>query len=512
MRRHKHVSPSQTAAVWASVRAFAEETRAKKTKILWLTRTIMQVQHVAAETGAMPVYGRRVLCLHETVKLVDERRFSATCRAVRLSGRCPYWPGRPRALRAVTVSELRDVGRMTMTCPYEHQTASLSSHLALVATHRQLNSLGWLLARWRARREEVVLVLDEVQHILSRVLSMVKDAVSLTTLSRAAREAEKYGFPELSSKLRKAVEEYKKLAEPSAEEIEVEDLLPGITELLEAGQEIQETKIKQNLVPTSWVLTVADFKASLGGSRPILVREGESLRLEALADPAEELRKLLEGWRAVVMLSATLDASLIERLVGAEVTLLRAGWPFDEDALTARVVRGLTTKYEHRTDETIADVRTLISSIPEGVRALVFLPSHEFVQEVLKGVSRTDLLVEARGMRQEDLEKMLEGWKEGGVVVAPFGGRLAEGVDLPADLVLLVGVPFAPPSPRVSKLLQKLMSVFNEEDEAWLHGFVLPALFVAVQAAGRAVRGPEDRALVLLIDDRYRRLLPLLPR
>ena len=60
----------KTSAVWAAVKAYAEE---KRLRILWLTRTASQVRQVASETGAAPVYGRRLLCLHEVVSKIDQR-------------------------------------------------------------------------------------------------------------------------------------------------------------------------------------------------------------------------------------------------------------------------------------------------------------------------------------------------------------------------------------------------------------------------------------------------------
>jgi hypothetical protein len=116
---------------------------------------------VASETGATPVYGRRMLCLHEVISKVDQRRFNQTCRATRQSGRCPYYPGRPRAVKATSVSELKDAGARTSTCPYEIQLLNLSASTALVATHRQLGLIGWLLAKWRWSRERTILVLGE---------------------------------------------------------------------------------------------------------------------------------------------------------------------------------------------------------------------------------------------------------------------------------------------------------------------------------------------------------------
>ena len=77
----------KTAAVGAGVMAYAVENGLR---ILWLTRTGSQVSHISRELRALPLYGRRMICLHETVSRIDLRRFSHACRAVRLSGRCPY--------------------------------------------------------------------------------------------------------------------------------------------------------------------------------------------------------------------------------------------------------------------------------------------------------------------------------------------------------------------------------------------------------------------------------------
>jgi hypothetical protein len=95
-----------------------------------------------------------------------------------------------------------------MTCPYEIQLLNLSASTALVATHRQLGLIGWLLAEWRWSGEKTVLVLDEGQHIVQEALSMVRDSISLKTIAKAATEAERYGFRDRSERLKEAVEYY----------------------------------------------------------------------------------------------------------------------------------------------------------------------------------------------------------------------------------------------------------------------------------------------------------------
>ncbi|MEM0483038.1 MAG: helicase C-terminal domain-containing protein [Nitrososphaerota archaeon] len=455
------------------MRTYAEE---RGLRVLWLVRTAAQVRHVAEETGALPVYGRRLLCLHEVIRQVDSRRFNAACRATRYARRCPYWPGRPGAVgHPMGVAELKEHGRRLVTCPYEIAVASMPSSKALIATHKQLPLLGWLFAKWRTSRENVVLVLDEAQNVVRDALSMVRDSIGLGTLRRAASEASRYGFSETAGQLRDAFEKY---SSESATETIVEDLLPPITDLLAAGEEVQEMKLRQNLAPASHLLSLADFKAALAGRKPLLVREGESVRLEALADPAEELLRIYEGWAAVVGMSATMPAELVERLTGREATLLRAGWPFNDDALKVVIVRGLTTKYERRDEKLLSDISWVVDVLKgSGKKSLIFLPAFELIPEAGDGVLR-----ESQGMSQEEIDRIAADFDESPsrVLIAVFNGRLSEGVDLSAEVVALVGIPFSPPTPKNQMLLRRLSEILGSED-AKLHGLVLPALYSAVQ-------------------------------
>ena len=496
----------KTSAVWAAVRTYALE---KKLKVLWLTRTASQVRQVSAETGATPVYGRRLLCLHEVISRIDQRRFNMACRATRSAGRCPYYPGRPKAIKATTVSELKDAGRKTMTCPYEIQLLSLPASTALVATHRQLGLIGWLLAKWRAGRENIILVLDEGQHVVQDALTMVKDSISIKTVQKAALEAVKYGFKDIANRLEEAVEYYEGLL-PADGEMEADDRLPDYEDLTVVGEEAQEKKLRENYAPASHLLSLADFKASLAGRKPLLVREGKSLRLEATADPQEALQRVYHGWVKTVTMSATVSAEFLETILGEEVTLLRAGWPYGNN-LRAKIVTGLTTKYEARNEQLADDIRWTIYLVNDtGKKSLVFMPSFEMLEVTTNGL---DILREGKGMSQEDVDRLVSEFNSSEKpLVAVYNGRLSEGIDLSANLVLLVGIPFSPPTTRTAKLLKRLTEIVGLEDRARLYGVILPGLWSALQAAGRAIRGPEDSATVYLLDSRYRKLMRLFPR
>jgi DNA excision repair protein ERCC-2 len=494
----------KTSAVWAATKSFAEE---KKLRVLWLTRTASQVRQVTSETGATPVYGRRLLCLHEVISKVDQRRFNQTCRVVRSSGRCPYYPGRPRAMKAITVGDLKSAGAKTVTCPYEIQLLNLSASTALVATHRQLSLIGWLLAKWRWSRERTILVLDEGQHIVQEALSMMKDSISIKTIQKAALEAVKYGFNDIANRLEEAVEYYGSLLQSDGE-MEVEDRLPDYEELSVAGEEVQEKKLRENYAPASHLLSLADFKASLAGKKPLLVREGKSIRLEATADPQEALQRVYHGWVKTITVSATVSAEFLEAILGEEVTLLRAGWPYG-DNLRAKLVTGLTTKYEARDEQMVEDIRWILELAQKNSgKTLVFLPSFDMLEASVEGL---DLLREKRGMLQEDVDRIISEFNDSEKpLVAVYNGRLSEGIDLSANTVLLIGIPFSPPTAKSVKLIRRLSEILGEK--ARLYGVILPGLWSALQASGRAIRGPEDSATVYLLDSRYGKLRHLFPR
>jgi DNA excision repair protein ERCC-2 len=128
------------------------------------------------------------------------------------------------------------------------------------------------------------------------------------------------------------------------------------------------------------------------------------------------------------------------------------------------------------------------------------MPSFEFV-ELAK--NSEGALIEGKGMPQEDVDRLVSEFNSSEKpLVAVYNGRLSEGIDLSANTVLLIGIPFSPPTTRTTKLLRRLTEIIGSEDKARLYGVILPGLWSALQAAGRAIRGPEDSATVYLIDNR----------
>jgi DNA excision repair protein ERCC-2 len=89
------------------------------------------------------------------------------------------------------------------------------------------------------------------------------------------------------------------------------------------------------------------------------------------------------------------------------------------------------------------------------------------------------------------------------LVCGVHGGVLAEGVDYPGELAVGVFV-VGPGLPAVS-LEQELMREYYERQlgQGFDYAYLFPGLARAVQAAGRALRTPEDRAAIVLLCRRF---------
>ncbi|MNG09425.1 ATP-dependent DNA helicase DinG [compost metagenome] len=84
-----------------------------------------------------------------------------------------------------------------------------------------------------------------------------------------------------------------------------------------------------------------------------------------------------------------------------------------------------------------------------------------------------------------------------------LGGAFAEGVDLPGTrligaFVATLGLPQV--NPVNEQIKQRMAQLFGAGFD---YTYLYPGVQKVIQAAGRVIRGTEDRGMVMLIDDRF---------
>ena len=174
----------------------------------------------------------------------------------------------------------------------------------------------------------------------------------------------------------------------------------------------------------------------------------------------------------------------------------------------------ISSKPEHRTPEFYNWSADLIHEMAllAGDHTLVFVPSYEaleslypLVRERLNGQLST--YQEPQYGQIPFLNTLVKGPPS--VVVAVYGGKFSEGVELRLPttersrirLIVLVGLPFPPPTPEY-KLLERLYR------RKWGYPFTRWALvernlYTQVQQClGRAIRSEQDRAVAIILDYR----------
>ncbi len=176
--------------------------------------------------------------------------------------------------------------------------------------------------------------------------------------------------------------------------------------------------------------------------------------------------------------------------------------------------RGISSKPEHRTPEFFEWSAELIHEMAllAGDHTLVFVPSYEALDSLYPLVH--DRLKDQRSVYREPtkgrisyLQHLVRG--SSSVIVAVYGGKFSEGVEIRHPetgqsrirLIVLVGLPFPPPTPEY-ELLQRLYRA------KWGWPFADWALISRVlhtkvqQCLGRAIRSSHDWAAAIILDYR----------
>lgn len=189
--------------------------------------------------------------------------------------------------------------------------------------------------------------------------------------------------------------------------------------------------------------------------------------------------------------------------------------PFPPENRPVLCVRGVSSRYRDRCESSYsrmaAQVGLACRSVPGNLAA--FFPSYDFMHSTLfhlKDGCGKRMLVESKGQTKQEKEAMIADMRQerNAALMATIGGSFAEGIDFSDNLlsaVVVSGFPLNPPSPESERMEMRLASRFGDQ-RSKLYVQTYPAISKVLQAAGRAIRGENDRAAIVLLDERC--LLP----
>lgn len=241
--------------------------------------------------------------------------------------------------------------------------------------------------------------------------------------------------------------------------------------------------------------------------------------------PAPFLAERFANAHSTTLFSATLrPADYYRDLLGLpqDSRWLEVESPFAAEQLEVRIVRNLSTRYQHRA----ASLAPICRVIAAQYRArpgnyLAFFSSYAYLQQVLELFAslHPDIptTAQSRSMNEGERQAFLDGFTEHsrGIGFAVLGGAFGEGIDLPGER--LVGAFIAtlglPQVNEVNEEVKARMAQLFGPDNGYDYAYLFPGLQKVVQAAGRVIRTTSDEGVVYLLDDRFaqpavRALLP----
>jgi len=405
-----------------------------------------------------------------------------------------------------------------------------------------------------ATLEDIILILDEAHNLSELAINLGSDQLSVYSITNAINESIEFEESIVSEFLYKLYDVFLDLEKDNIFDQEDEVIIsyqelftrlegtrgPFVSKSFEktifdlisymkvVGDKVQKARLKKNKVPRSHIFKIASFLENWFNARgnesycyifekSKTKRDEDTLKLGILSlDPRPITTQVLDYVYGAVHMSGTLEPlEAYSDIIGIKNPTFKVfPSPFSSSNIKGIVTKGVTTKGTHRNPEMYKKITLkaidVINSVPANVG--IFCSSYDVVDGLLDAgiISMSDkpVFIEERNMDSRKNDENVFRFKqcadkEGAVLLGVMGGRNAEGGDYPGNemnTVIIVGVPYAKPTPRIKAQEEYYQKVFFGKGK--YYAYYLPAHRKLSQAAGRAHRLLSDKALIVFLDER----------
>jgi DNA excision repair protein ERCC-2 len=537
---------------------YVARTHRQHDRVIEELRAVFKKHHVSG----ISLRGRNQMCLNSFAakNASDAKSLMDICELLKAKGRCPYHKSPEEqtyeylqlqqqiAARPYNASEIQSVCRRRGVCPYELVKAALSDVKVVALSYLYVFDpviRNAFLKNLDSQLQKVILIVDEAHNLPETAIDISSSSLSLFVVKQAELEAKKYETKQIEAFAHFFRNEIEKLTENIGREeiISPESLIEIIQkqgsianprdyfeELHEVGSSIRRNLLAEGKNPRSYIHGMSEFLLrwldTLGdesfvnvASRYTTRENVKTAKLEIVAlDPSIITAPVFSFTYSNIIMSGTLQPleayARITRLPENTVQCVVPP-PFPKEHILPLVCLGVSTAMEKRTPAMYQTIIERISEVVQntpantGVFTASFGVLNALIAEGLEHALDKRLFHERRGMSSKVNEKIVAEFKacgegDGAVFLGVQGGRTSEGVDFPGDQmnsVVIVGVPYAEPTPRVKAQISYYETCFPKLGREY--GYVLPAMKKASQAAGRPVRTLEDRGAIVFLDYRF---------
>jgi len=483
---------------------------------------------------------KKEMCVRNEAKMLNYEEFIEYCNFLKKEELCKYFSKVMTAEEAElssilggyespleAIKELRSHGY----CPYEAFRRWGAKADLIIGSYPYifnesireafLNSLD-------VRLRDLILIIDEAHNLYDYLSEAYSETLPLAYVKRAKKEAKKYlkeeyelyvqvmetltGLERYLSKLRVRQEVSKS---------QVLALYSDVKAIEEASRLVALRKREVEGTPLCYLKRVVRFLKALesGGKEYLLISSpnevGPKLTLQCVL-PSVKSSEIFENSRSVILMSATMPPKdFLIRTIGIEE-------PVDEVRVNIEAVKrrrliliatDVTSRYKEREESVYRRMAEYVTScydaLPSSSVLLVVAPSYELLASISRNLRGVEVIEEDESTKIEEVRsRVLSKLENKVVLLAVAGGKMVEGVELVEEArslirgVVIAGLPYPEPSPKVLGLKRLLEEEVKSGREAWEGAFLIPMLIRVKQAIGRAIRSEEDRAAILILDRR----------
>jgi DNA excision repair protein ERCC-2 len=497
-------------------------------------------------------------------KGLKEGLFGKTCEYYERTydGWKPSWQtynlvGKIKKIGPLLPEEAYDVCRDAELCPYE-VTKILTRYADIVIGNYNYILVdairGSILGKAGIRTKAINCVFDEAHSLPYYASGVFSEELSSRSVRRAYKEVKNFEIDDLGflealynvtvSFGKRVYRNYgadvehiidgETLIRALADRLKVsrEKLGEVLQELADKGEQIRVKRSEMGKSPVSYLSRCVEFLSNwMGLTGSSYVRY---VKVEVDRDQKKRVRlgircldpslaaDIINELRSTILMSGTLwNMDYYVDVLGLNrnrCQSLELPSPFPPENRLILVDEAVTTKFEKRNEIQWKRIAAHLSQIIQkvGGRVAVYFPSYEVMWEIAQ-IAKLEqpLLVEEKKTKIVDVLNFLQ--KNGNCVV--FGvarGKISEGVDMTMEgksllsAVIIVGLPF----PKKTELQAALYKYFKEKFGAKAIEYAnnMPCLNALAQSAGRLLRSPEDRGIIVIMDrraaGRFKRKLP----
>jgi len=402
-----------------------------------------------------------------------------------------------------------------------------------------------ILGRAGIKLGEINCVFDEAHALPAYAAGMLSDELSTVSILRAKIEVKKYHSNDFG-----VLKALHKVTSEIGEEVyarygyDVEHIIPKVAvisalirrlklsdlselldltkNLVEEGEKIRWMRVEEGKSPLSYfsrcITFLEDWICTTGASyvhyaKVVKTLDGrKQVRIGIKCLDPSLTTAILNKLRSAILMSGTLwGMDYYVDVLGVStdrVKTLELPNPFPPKNRILLIDKTVTTKYEKRTKEQMQKIANNLEKIIEAIggRVAIFFPAYEVMEAISKHIKLAlPCLAEKKDTQIQEILNLLK-TNAKCVILGVARGKVSEGVDMTLDgrtmlsAVIIVGLPY----PKKTELQNALFNYFKEkfEEKAYAYANEAPCVIALAQSAGRLIRSPEDKGIIVIMDSR----------